>query len=83
MGDPQTEGQALIASLLMRHRTELFAYCDRDRYRVAEKRGSGKLPNGRMGVQATLYLTPDIGVHVETRVGGGAFFAGLGVVYRW
>ena len=26
MTDPQTEGQALIASLLMRHRTELLAY---------------------------------------------------------
>src|SRR6187399_2487808 len=26
MTDPQTEGQALIASLLMRHRTQLFAY---------------------------------------------------------
>ena len=26
VNDPQTEGQALIASLLMRHRTELFAY---------------------------------------------------------
>jgi hypothetical protein len=64
-------------------RGQLFTFgVERDQVRIATKRGNAKLPGGCLGLQGTLYFTPQTGLTVETRVGNG-WFAGLSLVHRW
>jgi len=59
---------------------QLFVSYDREHLRPAE-RGRGKIPGG-IGLEGTLYLRPQVGLHLETKVGRGGWFGGLSLVWR-
>jgi hypothetical protein len=52
------------------------------RLRVAQDRGSAKLPGCKLGLRASFFFLPNTGVTLEARIGQG-WFAALSLVHRW